>query len=304
MSNTNRIEPVTMAQASSRTPTTTKPIGPATSVARINRSRATIMGRWWDGPIGDFVATRAGVWSYYPTGDSMYNYSRGTPYQSDYSGVGALGTQRSAVLGKVMGLLGFAFVFTAGGALIERNLGPGSFLLAVIGSFGTLIALQFLRERAPLNLLLLYTFATFEGMLLGAILDAYLARGLGGVVANAALTTAAVALAAGTYGYTTRRNLSGMGGILFIGLIGVVIASVIGIFIQSSLLYIGISAVAAVVFTGFLVFDLNRVANMRGATEGQTILLAVGVYLDIVNLFVALLRIFGFAAGGGGSRNR
>jgi FtsH-binding integral membrane protein len=142
------------------------------------------------------------------------------------------------------------------------------------------------------------------GMMLGSILDAYLARGLGGVVANAALTTAAVALAAGAYGYTTKRNLSGMGGILFIGLIGVVIASVIGIFVQSSLLYIGISAVAAVLFTGFLVFDLNRVANARGATEGQTILLAVSVYLNIVNLFLALLRIFGFASGGGGGRNR
>jgi modulator of FtsH protease len=233
----------------------------------------------------------------------MYNYSQRTPYQTDY-GVGALEVQQS-VLGKVLGLLGFAFVFTAGGALIERNLGPGAWLIAMIGTFGTLIALQFLRERAPLNLFLLYAFATFMGMLLGGIIDVYLAQGLGGVVANAALTTAAVALAAGAYGYTTKRNLSGMGGYLFIGLIGVIIASVVGIFIQSSLLYIGISAVAAVLFTGFLVFDLNRVARMRGATEGQTILLAVSVYLNIVNLFLALLRLFGFAAGGGGGgRNR
>src|SRR5690242_678844 len=233
----------------------------------------------------------------------MYNYSRGTPYPTDF-GVGtALGTQRSAVLGKVLGLLGFAAVFTAGGALIERNLGPGSYLLAIIGSFGTLIALQFLRERAPLNLFLLYAFATFEGMLLGVILDAYIARGMGAVVLNAAMTTAAVTLAAGTYGYTTKRDLSGMGGILFVGLIGVIIASVVGIFIQLPLLYIGISAVAAVLFTGFLVYDLNRVAQMRGATEGQTILLAVRVYLDIVNLFLALLRLFGFAGGGSSSRD-
>jgi len=49
------------------------------------------------------------------------------------------------------------------------------------------------------------------------------------------------------------------------------------------------------------VFELNRLANARGATEGPTILLAVGVYLDIVTLFLALLRLFGFAAGGRGS---
>jgi modulator of FtsH protease len=231
----------------------------------------------------------------------MYNYSRQTPY-TDVGSTAALG-QSSAVLGKVLALLGFSFVFTAGGALIGRGLGPGAFFISLIGSFGTLIALQFLRERSPLNLALLYGFATFEGMLIGLILDAYIARGMGAVVLNAAMTTAAVTLAAGTYGYTTKRDLSGMGGILFVGLLAVIIASVVGIFVQSSLLYIGISAVAAVLFTGFLVFDLNRVAAMRGATEGQAILLTVRVYLDIVNLFLALLRIFGIAGGGSGSRD-
>lgn len=224
----------------------------------------------------------------------MYNYSsRGAPY-ADYRSDAGL-ADRSAVLGKVLGLLAFAFLFTAGGAVIGRTLGPGGFLLSMVGGFGTLIALQFLRERSPLNLILLYAFATFEGMALGLILEAYIASGLGGVVFNAAATTAAVTLAAGTYGYTTKRNLSGLGGILLVGLIGVVVASVVGIFVQLPLLYIGISAVAAVLFTGFLVFDLNRVANSRGATEGQAILLAVSVYLDIFNLFLALLRLFGFA---------
>jgi modulator of FtsH protease len=223
----------------------------------------------------------------------MYNYSRQAPY-ADYSA--DLGVaDRPALLGKVMGLLGFAFVFTAGGAIIGRTLGPGAFLLSIIGGFATVIALQFLKDRSPLNLGLLYAFATFEGMALGLILEAYIARGLGGVVVNAAATTAAVTLAAGAYGYTTKRDLSGLGGILFIGLIGVVVASLVGIFVQLPLLYIGISAVAAVLFTGFLVFDLNRVAHSRGATEGQAILLAVSVYLDIFNLFLALLRLFGFA---------
>jgi modulator of FtsH protease len=223
----------------------------------------------------------------------MYDYSRRAGV-ADYSGDLTL-TDRPAVLGKVMGLLGFACLFTAGGAVIGRSLGPGAFLLSIIGSFGTVIALQFLRDRSPLNLGLLYAFATFEGMALGLILEAYVAQGLGGVVLNAAATTAAVTLAAGAYGYTTKRDLTGLGGILFIGLIGVVVASLVGLFVHLPLLYIGISAVAAVLFTGFLVFDLNRVARSRGATEGQAILLAVSVYLDIFNLFLALLRLFGFA---------
>ena len=121
----------------------------------------------------------------------MYQYSQRQPYADLGSDV-ALG-QRPAVMGKVLTLLGFAFVFTAGGALIGRELGPGAVLLSIIGSFGTLIALQFLRERSPLNLGLLYAFATFEGMLLGLILEAYVARGLGEVLLNAAATTAAAA---------------------------------------------------------------------------------------------------------------
>src|SRR5438067_6365236 len=226
----------------------------------------------------------------------MYDYSRRAG-MADYPADIAL-TSQPAVLGKVMGLLGFACLFTAGGAVIGRALGPGAFLLSIVGSLGTLIALQFLRERSPLNLGLLYAFATFEGMALGLILDLYVASGMGTVVLNAAATTAAVTLAAGVYGYTTKRDLSGMRGILFVGLIGVIVASLVGIFVQLPLLYVGISAVAALLFTGFLVFDLNRVANSRGATEGQAILLTVSVYLDIINLFLALLRLFGFAAGG------
>src|SRR5438132_7370142 len=134
----------------------------------------------------------------------MYDYSRGTGYTASRTGI-AVGEQ-PAVLGKVMGLLGFAFLFTAGGAVIGRSLGPGAFFLSIIGGFGTLIALQFLRERAPWNLALLYGFATFEGLALGLILEAYVALGLGGAVFNAAATTAAVTLAAGAYGYTTKRD--------------------------------------------------------------------------------------------------
>ncbi len=200
--------------------------------------------------------------------------------------------ERPAVLGKVLGLLGFAFLFTAGGAIIGANLGPGAFVISAIRSFATLIGLMFAREKSPLNLVLLYTFAVFEGLLLGLVLEEYVASGSAAVVLDAAATTAVVTLAAGAYGFTTQRDLRGLGGVLTVGLIAVIVASLIGIFVQLPALYIGVSVVAALVFTGFLVYDLNRVANSRGATEGQVILLTVSVYLDILNLFLALLRLF------------
>src|SRR5438045_4621542 len=191
----------------------------------------------------------------------MYDYSRGTPYVDYRTDVGL--ADRPAVLGKVMGLLGFAFLFTAGGAVIGLSLGPGAFLLSIVGSFATVIALQFLRDRSPLNLALLYAFATFEGMALGLILEAYVAQGLGGAVFNAAATTAAVTLAAGAYGYTPKRDLSGLGGILLVGLMGGVVASVVGMFVQLPLLYMGISAVPATLFTGYIALNRNRVQTSR-----------------------------------------
>jgi modulator of FtsH protease len=225
----------------------------------------------------------------------MYNY----PQPAEYAGYGTEleAAERGALMGKVLSLLGFAFVFTAGGALIGILLGPAAFFVSIVGTLGTLFALMAFRERSPLNLGLLYGFATFEGMAIGLILMRYVSAGMGGVVVNAALTTAVVTIAAGAYGATTKRDLTGMGGFLLIGLIGVVVASLIGIFVQSPALYIGISAVSVLLFTGLLVFDLNRVAGARSTTEGTAIMLAVSVYLDIVNLFLALLRIFGLFGG-------
>jgi len=137
----------------------------------------------------------------------------------------------------------------------------------------------------------LYTFATSEGVTLGLLLQSYLARGLGGIVIDAAATTAAITLAAGAYGLTTRRDLSRLGGILFVGLIGVIVASLLGIVIHLPLLHLGISVVAAMIFTGFLVYDFNRVANTGVVSTGDAIMMAVAIYLDIYNLFLNLLTI-------------
>lgn len=219
----------------------------------------------------------------------MYDASRPLPYDS------AAITQRQALLGRVLSLLGVAFLCTAGGAIIGRFLGPGAMLVSIVGSLGALLALFFAREKSPVNLWLMYGFATFEGMALGLILESYIARGLGTAVLNAAATTGIVTLVAGSYGYTTKRDLSGLGGILFVGLIAVVLASLVGLFIQMPLFHLVLAAATAVLFSAFLVYDLNRVARAQAqaVTEGQTIMLAVGVYLDIFNLFLALLHIFG-----------
>jgi len=228
----------------------------------------------------------------------MYDASRSTSYPYVGTGAAVAESDRRAILAKVLALVGFAFLFTAGGAVIGMRLNPAISFFAIFVALGALIALNFVREKSPLNLILLYTFATLEGVAISVILAPYLMSSGGiAVVSTAAATTAAVTLAAGAYGYTTKRDVARFSGFLFIGLIGIIVASIVGIFVQLPLLYVGISAIAAILFTGFIVVDLNRVANARGVTEGLTIMLAVSIYLDILNLFLALLRLFGFAAG-------
>lgn len=132
--------------------------------------------------------------------------SRSGPDSAAATSVG----DRPAVLGKVLGLLGFAFLFTAGGASIGANLGPGGFVVSAIGSFATLIGLMFARDKSPLNLVLLYTFAVFEGLLLGLVLEEYVASGSAAVVLDAAATTAVVTLAAGAYLFLALLRLFGV----------------------------------------------------------------------------------------------
>jgi len=202
---------------------------------------------------------------------------------------------RGQALGKVLSLLGVAAIFTAAGALLSPGLGLLGFFLGLVGGLGCLIVLNFVKERAPLNLILLFAFATFEGILLGGILETYLAHGLGLLVLNAASAAGLVTLIAGGYGYTTKRDLTGLGSFLFIGLLVLIGASIVGLFLHLALLQMAIAAGGALLFTAFLVFDLNRVARAGDVSQGDTILLAVSVYIDIVNLFVFLLQLLGFA---------
>jgi modulator of FtsH protease len=208
-----------------------------------------------------------------------------------YFGQQTAAVERATNLGKVMGLLAVASIFTAIGALAGLPLGRAGFFIGLIGGLVCLIVLGFVKDRTPLNLVLLYTFAVLEGVFLGQVLDTYVRAGLSRVVLDAAVVTAGVSLVAGAYGYTTKRDLTAFGSILFIGLLIVIGASLLGLFLHLPALYTAISAAAALLFTGFLIFDLNRIARAGEISTGDTVLLAVSVYVDVLNLFLALLSL-------------
>ncbi|MBK8160060.1 MAG: Bax inhibitor-1/YccA family protein [Rhodospirillaceae bacterium] len=111
--------------------------------------------------------------------------------------------------------------------------------------------------------------------------------------------TAATFMAVSLYGYTTKKDLSGMGTFLFMGVIGLFIAMIVNIFLQSSALEFAISAIGVLVFTGLAAYDTQKIKEFYWEADGhevatkKSILGAFALYTDFINLFLFMLRFLG-----------
>ena len=104
------------------------------------------------------------------------------------------------------------------------------------------------------------------------------------------------------FGRTTKRDLTGMGKAMFAGLIGIIIASVVNIFVGSSGMDFLISILLVIVFSGLIAWDNQKIEKLYhqangNVTDGWAVSMALSLYLDFINLFIAILRIFGVAGG-------
>lgn len=140
-------------------------------------------------------------------------------------------------------------------------------------------------------------YALLNGLTLSSIFIVYPI----GSIANAFLTCTGMFLAMSVYGTVTKRDLTGMGNFMFMGLIGIIIAMIVNIFLASSMLDFVISCVGVIVFTGLTAYDTQKLrqfgeaAPLDDATAIRrgAILGALDLYLDFINLFLMLLRLFG-----------
>lgn len=142
--------------------------------------------------------------------------------------------------------------------------------------------------------LLFIAYAALTGVTLSVLVLAY----TGASIATTFVVTAGMFGALALYGSTTSRSLAGAGQFFFMGLIGLILASVVGIFWQSEALQFLISVVGVIVFTGLTAWDAQRLKLMAAALpEGQVgsyaIVGALSLYLDFINLFLFLLRFLG-----------
>jgi FtsH-binding integral membrane protein len=222
---------------------------------------------------------------------------RDPTYVDGYRGPTAEVAARGGLLGKVLGLLAFSMAFTAVGAFVGVQLGPALALPATIGMMILSFALGFARNVRGLNLVLMYTLTFLAGIALGGIVTVYIAAGAGRIVLQAAAMTAVLTTGLSVYGLTTGRDFSGMASKLFFAMLALVAASIVGIFVGGSLLQLAIGLGGAVIFSLYILYEVQQTRYLED-TLPNAIMVAVGLYLSIFNLFLSLLRILGFVGGG------
>jgi FtsH-binding integral membrane protein len=175
-----------------------------------------------------------------------------------------------------------------------------NYLLLIIAQFALVfvISLGINKISATVALGLFFVYAASLGLTLGLIIASFVAAGESASVVTAFLSASAMFGAAAIYGAVTKRSLAGLGGILFMGLIGLLVAMVLNIFLGSSQLTWLISIIGVVIFTALTAYDVQRIQNgslaiMTGSMEKAAVLGALTLYLDFINIFLFLLRLFG-----------
>ena len=140
-----------------------------------------------------------------------------------------------------------------------------------------------------------WIFAALLGISLSSIFAVYTATSITQVFFIAAATFGAMSL----WGYTTKRDLTGMGSFLIMGLIGIIIAMVVNIFLASSALAFAISAIGVLIFVGLTAYDTQKIKEMYyvhddGTVSGRKAIMgALTLYLDFINMFLFMLQLFG-----------
>ncbi|MCW5730139.1 MAG: Bax inhibitor-1/YccA family protein [Alphaproteobacteria bacterium] len=179
----------------------------------------------------------------------------------------------------------------------ERLAPTGLGLVAMLSPLGLLLWMSFGINRMSSGFLqgLYWVFTALFGISMAVLLHRY----TGASVARAFFVTAATFGAMSLYGYTTKRNLTGWGSFLLMGLIGIIIAAVVNMFLASAMMHFVISAVGVLVFTGLTAYDTQRIksefdeADPAELQNKRAIFGAVALYLNFINLFQLMLAFLG-----------
>src|SRR5919107_3343009 len=199
--------------------------------------------------------------------------------------------QARALLGQVMGLVAVTVGFAALGAYLGRDLSGATGLVLLIAAFACIIGLNVAaaKGREQLAIGLLFALGLLLGLAVAPVIAAY-AGADPSALWQASAATAAFVAGCGAYGYATRRDLSSWARPLFWALLGLIAFGIIAIFVSipnSNLIYV----VAGLgIFGAFTIFDFNR---LRRSTPDAAVPIAAGIFLDVFNIFLLALSLFG-----------
>lgn len=185
------------------------------------------------------------------------------------------------------------FMYNTG---LAQSLGMGIFVL-FLAQIGLVIYLSArINKMAPNTATLLFLgYSALSGVTLTPIFYAYTMASIGTTFFVTAGTFAAMAL----YGMTTKRDLTGFGSMLMMALFGIMIASIVNIFLGNGMVSLVISVLGVLIFTGLTAYDVQAISRMAHSVSGEddtqrfAIIGALKLYLDFINLFLHLLRFFG-----------
>ncbi|KAF0814393.1 Modulator of FtsH protease YccA [Andreprevotia sp. IGB-42] len=211
----------------------------------------------------------------------------------------SLAVERNKVLRNTYSLLALSMLPTAAGALLGISIGfhmTGwmGLLIFMAVAFGSFYAIEKTKESA-LGVFILLGFTGFMGLWLSQMLQVALKFSNGGeMITMAAVGTAAIFFSLSAVATITKKDFSFLGKFLFIGLVMVILAAIANIFFAIPALSLAISAVALIIFSAYILYDVSRIVN---GGETNYVSATLQLYLDVYNVFVSLLNILMMLTG-------
>ena len=196
-----------------------------------------------------------------------------------------------ALLGQVMGLVAVTVGFAALGAYLGRDLSGGAGLVVFIGAFACIFGLNRAAGtgREQLAVGLLFGLGLLLGLAVAPVIADY-ANSDPSALWQSAGATAAFVAACGAYGYATRRDLSSWARTLLWALLALIAFGIVAIFVSIPNSHIIYAVAGLGIFGAFTIFDFNR---LRRASDAGAVPIAAGIFLDVFNIFLLLLNLFG-----------
>jgi FtsH-binding integral membrane protein len=190
-----------------------------------------------------------------------------------------------------------AYFAAASGLYMTLMHTPVLFWIVIFAPLGLVLLLSFRIQRMSLGAaqVTFWAYAGLVGLSLAGLFLIY----TNASIAEVFFITAATFLAMSLWGYTTKKDLTGFGHFLIMGLIGIIIASLVNLFLHSPGMYFAISVIGVLVFTGLTAYDTQRIKEMYWEGDGdvvagkKAIMGALALYLDFINLFIMLMQLMG-----------